>query len=171
MPTPTHLKNRERCCLICFNERGIKPKRLISPALADVVCSFLLPTFTLSDFSFLIGICPGCNTAVDKLKHGKVDSIYTSEHLGPAKVPRTASNETKCSCIICTRGSLNGPEWKLFALEWNKKRNGNVKNNSDEHSLCPNCLSEVNVLSNNRDNKKCDSRNFDVKCFVEKSRL
>ena len=149
MPSHSHEKLRELCCCLCYNERGIKPKRLLSATQADVISFRLLPTFSLSDFNSPIGICPGCHTALDKLKHGKVDSIYTSEQFGTAKVSRKDLKEGKCSCLICERASLNGPAWKLFVKEWNEKRNGSVKKKtkSDEFPLCPICLSEVKFRS------------------------
>ena len=145
MPPISHENHRKKVCVLCFNERGKKPKRRVSKLQADAICALLNPTFSLEDFNFPTGICSGCNTALDRLKHGKLENIYLSELFGCIKVPRTDTNHSVCGCQICERGSLYGAAWNKFVAENKKKDNSSTEDNVAA-KLCPHCLSKVHIF-------------------------
>lgn len=144
MPAPSHGNYRKKVCVLCFNERGKKPKRRVSKLQADAICALLNPTFSLEDFNFPTGICSGCNTALDRLKHGKLENIYLSELFGCIKVPPTDTNHSVCGCQICERGSLNGAAWNKFVAEHKNKDSSTADNVAAK--LCPHCLSKVLIF-------------------------
>ena len=81
----SHEENRGKVCAICWNERGIKPDRLMTETKNVALSKFLFPSYNRDDPRFPNGLCNTDRNILlewinDKVHNKYINSIKARLH-------------------------------------------------------------------------------------------